>query len=762
MNEVYEIKDPLYPEDNMLEEYWRIVKRRWHLVALVCLVFLAVVLVKEFRKIPQFRASGTLLIERESSNLLMFNDSFSFSDGWRNEYLNTQVRILRSRRLIQSVIEDLKLFVKKKNPEEEAGENVRVAVSDLRVIPIPDTRLVEVSYNSPDPELAALAVNTLFEHFIRFNLRLKTESTKEASEFLSKQINELRKTLTQKERELQEYGKRKELFYLSSKDTTVVDKFGDLNKAYTEAQIHRINMESIYRELKDKNFDEYPEVRKNNLIQNFKQEFTNLESEYKKKSQIFRESYPEMKRLKTQLDNLRGRIRQETLDIGRKALNEAQANYQSALKKEKSLQDLLNDQKTEVISTNTNAIYYNSLKIEVENMRNLLDHLVKKQKESLLTSRLEGLQTSNIKVIDPAEIPKTPISSNTKKMLLMTLMMGLFAGGGLVFGLEWLDQTIKAPEEVERYLRKPSLGFVPALGTEDNLQYQYAYSERNQARPMRELKSIELANYVDAESSIAESYRTIRTSILLSTPESPPKIITVSSSVPKEGKTSTVVNLAISFTKLSKKVLIIDGDLRKPSLHKIFRIKNTQGLSSFLVSKSNVEEVFFKTDINNLYVIPSGPIPPNPSELLDSQRMSLLLKKMKEHFDVIFIDSPPLIGIVDPVIIGRHTDGTIMVVWAGKTQKRAVQKAKEELDRYRIRILGVVLNKVNLKKNNGYGYYSYQNYNYAYSYGHQDASPAAKSNRLKGGKGGMRKSPGNRAPSAKGSTSASKTFYKQS
>ena len=761
MNEVYEIKDPLYPEDNMLEEYWRIVKRRWHLVALVCLVFLAVAVVKEFRKIPQYRASGTLLIERESNNLLMFNDSFSFSDGWRNEYLNTQVRILRSRRLIQSVIEDLKLFVKKKNQNEENSNPPRVAVSELRVIPIPDTRLVEVSYNSPDPELAALAVNTLFEHFIRFNLRLKTESTKEASEFLSKQINELRKTLTQKERELQEYGKRKELFYLSSKDTTVVDKFGDLNKAYTEAQIHRINMESIYRELKDKNFDEYPEVRKNTLIQNFKHEFTKLESDYKKKSEIFRESYPEMKRLKTQLDNLRRRIRQETLDIGRKALNEAQANYQSALKKESSLQNLLNDQKTEVISTNTNAIYYNSLKIEVENMRNLLDHLVKKQKESLLTSRLEGLQTSNIKVIDPAEIPESPISSNTKKLMLMTLMMGLFAGGGLVFGLEWLDQTIKAPEEVERYLRKPSLGFVPALGTEDNLQYQYGYSERNQARPIREMKSIELANFVDAESPIAESYRTIRTSILLSTPESPPKIITVSSSVPKEGKTSTVVNLAISFTKLSKKVLIIDGDLRKPSLHKIFRIKNTQGLSSFLVSKSNVEEVFFKTDVNNLYVIPSGPIPPNPSELLDSQRMSLLLKKMKEHFDVIFIDSPPLIGIVDPVIIGRHTEGTIMVVWAGKTQKRAVQKAKEELDRYRIRILGVVLNKVNLKKNNGYGYYSYQNYNYAYSYGDQDAARKPKGNNLKG-KGGPGKSISKRPPSSKGSPSVSKTFYKRS
>jgi len=309
-------------------------------------------------------------------------------------------------------------------------------------------------------------------------------------------------------------------------------------------------------------------------------------------------------------------------------------------------------------------------------------------------------------------------------------------------------------------LRKPSLGFVPALGTENNLQYQYSYSERNQSRPMRELKSIELANYVDAESAIAESYRTIRTSILLSTPESPPKIITVSSSVPREGKTSTVVNLAISFTKLSKKVLIIDGDLRKPSIHKIFKIKNTQGLSSFLVSKSNVEEVFFKTDVNNLYVIPSGPVPPNPSELLDSQRMNVLLKKMKEHFDVIFIDSPPLIGIVDPVIIGRHTDGTIMVVWAGKTQKKAVQKAKEELDRYRVRILGVVLNKVNLKKTNAYGYYSYHNYNYAYNYGEQDSPPKSRAKNLKGGRG--QSSAASQSPTAQASSAGAKTFYKKS
>ncbi len=719
MNEVVDINDGLFQEEKTLEEYWNIIKRRWHLIVLVILIFVAVAMFREYQKIPLYRASGTLLIERENRNLQMFNTAFSFSEGWRNEYLNTQVRILTSRRLAREVAEELQLMQKNMDQDEDPSSAAKNYITGLTVIPIEDTRLVEVSYTSPNPEFATLAVNTLFKNFIRFNLDLKTESTKLASEFLFKQINELRKTLSQKERELQDYGKRKELFYLSNRDSTVVEKFGDLNKAYTEAQIQRINMEAVYRELKEKNFENYPEVRNNNLIQSFKQKYSALENEYEKKSQVFRESYPEMQRLKAEMQILRERIRQETLDIGRKALKEAEANYQSALKKEGSLSELLNRQKGEVISTKTDAIYYNSLQIEVTNLRNLLDHLVKKQKESLLTSRLEGLQTSNIKVIDPAEVPGAPIGSNKKKVFLLSLFLGLFCGGGLVFLLEWLDKTVRTPEEVEKFLRIPSLGFIPALGTQGNNRYYgygYGYSDRKSKSNGKEIKKIELANYIAPESSIAEGYRSIRTSILLSTPASPPKIITVSSSLPKEGKTSTVVNLAVSFTKLGKKVLIIDGDLRKPSIHSIFKVKNTSGLSSYLVGKDDFEDIFFKTEVDNLYVIPSGPIPPNPAELLESERMTGLLKKMKEHFDVIFIDSPPLIGIVDPVIVGRHSEGTMLVIWGGKTHKRFIEKAKAELDKYQIRILGTVLNKINMKKSQGYQYYSYRNYKYYYRY----------------------------------------------
>jgi len=743
------------PLGETIEQYWHIFKRRWPIVVLITLMVVGFRMFQVYRQTPFYVAKGTLMIEKENQNMLSLRYMPSYND-WRNEYLNTQLRILRSRSLGKKVIEELRLLetintdgkgeslgkTSSARSESKSSENNPLAgaissfLGGLSIMHIEDTRLVEVSYMSPNPEYAALAINTLFDNFIDFNLRLKSESTKQASDFLFNQIDDLRKSLSQKERELQEYGKRKELFYLSNRDTTVVEKLGDLNKAYTNAQINRVSMESIYRELKGKRFEDYPEVRRNILIQNMKQQYSDMENEYKKKSQIFKESYPEMRRLKTQMDTIGQSSKQETIDSGGKALKEAETNYQTALKQENSLKEMLDQQKSEVVSTKTDAIYYNSLKIEVNNVGALLNHLVKMQKESLLTSRMEGLQTSNIKVIEPAEVPLYPISSSKQRVFLMSLMIGLFLGGGLIFGLDWLDKTLKTPEEVERSLRIPSIGIIPALGSNDKHDYYaYSYGEKKPKSTKKKIKRIELANVVDPESSIAESYRNIRTSILLSTAEGPPKVMNVCSALPREGKTSTIVNLAVSFTNLGKKVLIIDADMRKPSIRKIFHLKNVGGLSSFLVGKTRVEDIFFKTDIKNLYVIPSGPIPPNPAELLDSKKMEVLIEKMKEFFDFVFIDSPPLVGVVDPVIISKHSEGTLLVVWGGKTPKKAVEKAKAELDKYNIKILGVVLNNLNMKKAGGHGYYHY-NYNYRYRYQENESDKnhefiSAKGNRKK-------------------------------
>lgn len=730
-------------EGLQLEEYWEVIKRRKNLLIYFSLSVVVAAMIWAFMKTPVFEAKGTLMIEKDQRNVLMFADSYALQTGRMDEYLNTQVKILKSRTLAKNVIEDLRLldqggsknkpsfglgsllslFKKKKEKSKEAVMSSAISgfLGILKVENIRNSRLVEVKYRSTNPELAANVVNTLFENYIGFNLRIKTESTKLASEFLTKQIDDLRKTLSQKERELQDYGKRKELFYLSGKDSTVVEKFADLNKAFTQAQIFRINKESVYRELKGKSFENYPEVRTNQLIQNLKKEYSSVEAEYKRKAQIFKDSYPQMQRLKSQLDSLQQRIDSETRDIGRKALREAEDEYQSAKKKEKSLSDLLGQQKQNVVSTNTSAIYYNSLRIEVDNMRNLLDHLVKKQKESMLSSRLEGLQTSNIKVIDLAEVPISPVFPKKKTIFILALFLGIGGGLGLIFFLDWLDKTVKTPDEVEKLLKLPSLGFIPALGTGNPHSY-YAFSYYSQDSEKKKnpgnekkIKEIELANYLEPESMYAENYRNIRTSILLSTPDHPPRIMTVTSAMPQEGKTATVINLAVSFTNLGKKVLVIDGDLRKPRIHKILKIKNTTGLSSLLVGRSSIKDVVLMTEIHNLHIIPSGPVPPNPTELLNAKSMENLLQDVKEHFDFVFIDSPPLVGIMDPVIIGHHSDGVLLITWGGKTHKKLIEKARDELTKYNIRLLGVVLNKVNMKKS-GYGYYSYDNYKYQYGY----------------------------------------------
>jgi uncharacterized protein involved in exopolysaccharide biosynthesis len=622
-------------EGFQLEEYWEVIKRRKNLLIFFSLSVVIATMVWAFMQTPVFEAKGILMIEKDQRNVLRFPDSYVLQTGARNEDLNTQVKILKSRSLARDVIEDMKLvgggrskkkpsfglgsllslFKKKKELSKEAVMLSAVSgfLGILRVQIIQDSRLVDVRYRSANPGLAANVVNTLFDKYIDFHLRMKTASTQQASDFLTEQIGDLRNTLSRKERELQEYGKRKELFYLSGEETTVVEKFADLNKAFTEAQIFRINKEAVYRELKGKSFENYPEVRTNQLVQNLKKEHSSVEVEYKRKAQIFKDSYPEMQRLRSQLASLQKRIGSETRDIGRKALREAEDEYHTAKKKEDSLANLLGRQKQDVVATNTNAIQYTSLKIEVTNMRNLLDHLVKKEKESMLSSKLKGLQTSNIKVIDKAEVPLSPVFPKKKSIFIIALFLGIGGGLGLIFFLDWLDKTIKTPDQVEKLLRLPSLGFIPALGSGSPHSY-YAYSyysqyseKRKKPEDEKKVKEIELSNYMAPESIYAENYRNIRTSILLSTPDHPPRIMTVTSAMPQEGKTATVINLAVSFTNLGKKVLVIDGDLRKPRIHKILRTKNTTGLSSLLVGRSSIKDAVLMSEIHNLYFIPSGP-----------------------------------------------------------------------------------------------------------------------------------------------------------
>jgi capsular exopolysaccharide synthesis family protein len=585
---------------------------------------------------------------------------------------------------------------------------------------------VEVSYRSPYPVLCADIVNTLAEEFIAFSIAKRYETTQQASDFLSEEIDNLREDLAAKERELQRYGREKKLFFLSNEESATISKFADLTGAYTKSQIERIKAEASYRELKELDVDSQPQFVRNPMIQDLKTEYTRMRNEYREKGEIYKSDYPVMVTLRAKLDSMRSELENEIT----KAVDEAERAYRSAQKEEASLKNLLEAHKADVIRMNSNAILYNSIKIEVENKRNLLNSLVARQNETLVSARLSGLKTSNISIIDRAEVPKSPVSPNKRRNIFLAIIVGLFGGVGLCFFLEYLDNTVKGPEEVEKMTGLPSLGVIPYLPPEgmkkkkrygyySKYKYKYSYSEKKDnpgnEQELPDIKEIELVNHLHPKFFISEDYRTVRTSILLSHAEIPPKAIAFSSALPREGKTATAVNIAVAFSQLEKKVLLVDSDMRKPRLHRIFKVRNVGGLSGYLTGKVSIEDAVQKTNVKNIWLIPSGPIPPNPAELLNSGKMKGLIEKLKKRFDIVLLDTPPVLAVVDAVITSSFIDSTVFVIQAGKTTRKPFLQAVEELKKAKGKIIGVLFNEVKARGEGYYSpYYRYSRYRYQY------------------------------------------------
>src|SRR5512137_2782329 len=748
---------PTEKRDIDLLEYVRIVvKRKWVLVVFTgILVALAAVL--SFTKTPLYRATATLLIDEPGASLLNIQDVLNAGAYYRSDYLgtyfNTQLRLLTSRSLAERVAKRLNLAARPElrqaggpssgflsglksavtfrwlsgrgaaaegagaAPAPSAASYAAVVQGGLSIAPIPETRLVYVSYVSPHAGLSADIVNSVVEEFVSFSVETRYEATKQTSEFLTEQVALLRDDLKRKEEDLQKYGQEKNLLYLSDNETAVVNNFADVNTALTTAQIERYAKEAAYLELKNLSVDSLPESVNNPTIQALRTTYSQVKSDYDEKGRIYRPEYPEMVQLKARLDATRNTLQEEI----RKAVDSAEADYRAALKKETSLQGLLNEQRGDVTRMNKNAIFYHTLRTEVENMRTLLSTLVAKQNEIQVSSQLGGLRTSNIKVVDRALVPSDPFTPNVRRNLLMALLIGLFGGIGLIFFVESMDKLVKGRVEVEKLAGLPSLGIIPYLSAEGGRKRSDPYGSyrsygSEDAKPEEALplvREIELINHLYPKFSIAEDYRTVRTSILFSHADSTPKTIAFTSTLPQEGKTATVSNLAVSFAQLEGRVLLIDADMRKPRLSKVFNLRNTHGLSSFLAGKSGFDEVVQKTSIENVLTIPSGPHPPNPAELLNSKRMKELLAQAKEAFNIVLLDTPPVLAVIDPVIVSSLADSTVFVVRAGKTTRRSLQRAIDEVRKSKADIIGVVFNEVRIGRQGiGTPFYHYYEYEY--------------------------------------------------
>ncbi len=468
-----------------LREYWAVIlKRKWTIISFA-LIVLVTVTIGSFLIKPTYTAKGTLLVEKEP-NILSFEDIFQI-EAFNDDYFQTQFRLLQSRALADDAIDRLKLYEDEKFSGKIRDEGDVPAQSDVKfreklidnflgrlgVKPIRQTRLVEVSFKDHDPAFAAEVLNALFDSFIDMNIQKKFQATEQATEFLSGQIASVGSEIEEKEKKLGEYGAEKNIIALSDTETTIVEKLGELNRALTEAQIDRVKKEAYYNEIRIASPEYIPEALTNPLIQGLREDYARLTREYLKKAETFRPDYPEMQRLKTELDSAKESLKNETQNL----IKGAYSDYQAAFKKERSLENVFNAQKQEAIKLNSNAILYNSLKTEVENKKSLLDSLLTRQSETGVSARLKGLRTSNIWIVDKAAPPRYPSSPRKKLNVVLALFLGLFGGLGLAFLFEYLDDSVKTFEDVEKYTGLSPLGIIPSF-SHDGFQKNQAKESR--------------------------------------------------------------------------------------------------------------------------------------------------------------------------------------------------------------------------------------------------------------------------------------------
>ena len=728
-----------------LRDYWERLRRRKGTVLSVALGVFILGAFWTFIQKPVYTAKSTLLIEKEP-NILSFEQVLQI-ESLRDDFYQTQYKLLSGRGLADTVVDRLKLYdnpefvgspEKRKKPVDPTDHVFREGLVDgflgrLSVKPVRLTRLVDVSFSARDPKLAADCVNELAAAFIDLNINMKYAATEQATTFLSGQIKGLHTEIEQKEGQLQGFEAEANIVALSDNETTVIDRLSQLNKALTEAQIERSQKQATWNGLKDVSPDYVPEAINNPLIQRLREDYVRLKRETQKMEERFQPDYPELQRMKVEMESARKSLADETQNLVKGAYSE----FQTALNRERSLEAEFNEQKSEAFKMNSSAVLYNGLKLDIQNKKTLLDSLLRRESETGVEARLKGLRTSNVRVTDRARVPVHPSSPNKRRNLILALLLGLGGGVGLAFLFDFLDNSVKTSEDVERYAALPTLGVVPKFSLEGaNKGYYYGRRLKSGKEPAQleaaktgtgvpagqaaaespfvaevgkaeHPGSIELVPHFFPNSRLAESYRSIRTALLLSSADNPVKTIAVTSAMPGEGKTVSVSNLAVTLAQSGKTVVVVDADLRRPRQHRIFKIKNTFGLTTYLTDSLPIKDVVKSTEIPNLFVINAGPIPPNPAELLGSDKMARFIRLMAEESDYVLFDLPPMLDISDALVLGAKVDGMVLVVWGDKTSREALKKAREKLDLLRLRTIGVIINNVNVPRRGPYYYKDY-------------------------------------------------------
>jgi capsular exopolysaccharide synthesis family protein len=700
--------DPLEEEPGFggppLSAYVDMLRRRRWLIAACVLAALLAAGVVTWLSTPMYRATTLLNLDPHGASSFELTGAPARAALPDPEVFATEAQLMRNREVAERVVTKLKLAAAPEattaSPDAVTSEALRIKRS-IEVTPVRGTNLIELSYIADSPKKAAELANAVAEAYIDWKLELRFRVIGQASKFLASQIEEAKQALSEKEQRLLALGKQKDILEIAPQSNPTLQKLTALGQDVSNAMADRISKETRYNELQKANPDSLPESLMTSAILQQRNDLARLEREYTEKLGVFKPEWPAMQSLRAQIEKARQDLKVATHDAVAKAREAAKADYEMAVRREQSVKEALQSQRSEAMSMSRNAVDYNNLRIEVETQRALVDNLLKREAEMQVLLRLQGERLTNVQIVENALLPRAPFKPSYSKNALLGLLAGVFAGVGLALLLDSLDRSLRSAEQVVKHLRLPVLGIIPPseAALDHRYGYGYGYSGRSaeaeasgpSSGRQKKTVPIELLPHDRPQSTVAEAYRVFRTSLLLARADGV-KSLVVTSALPLEGKTSTAANLAIVLGQLGRRVLLVDGDLRRPHLHEILNLSNRVGLVSVLAAHTDPAEAILSTHLPNVSVLPAGPLAPDASRLLQSEAMKRFLSTIAGTFDHVVFDSPPVLAVTDAVLLAHLTDGAILCVRAGATAREKVARARDELLQGRVSILGVVLN----------------------------------------------------------------------
>jgi succinoglycan biosynthesis transport protein ExoP len=704
-----------------LLEYWRIIYKHKWMIALVVAAAIAAGLVMTLLTPRVYTASTTIEIDREASNVVGSIADVQPADRLARdqEFFQTQYGLLKSWSLSQRVAQAEQLgqdpqFMKAlglRRPVKPGSDDWVAGYLEggLGVYPVRDSRLVRITFDSPDPQLSARIANAYADNFIHRNLERRYEASSYARDFLEQQLAQLKTKLEDSERQLVAYATQQQIIEVAEpsqgKDSTPpqslsATNLGALNTALTSAKANLVGVAERYKAAQSAPGLAAPELLADPTIEGLRGELAKLTVQYNDQLKVYKPDYPDMVQLKGQIDDVTRQLNSAAETIRRSLLTQ----YQTAQQQVNVLQSQVDALKGTVLDERNREIQYNILQREVDTTRQLYDGLLQRYKEIGVAA---GVTTNNILIVDRARPPGGPSKPQPARNLAVAGITGLALGVLLAFLLETMDQAVRKPADVEAKLGLPVLGSVPLL--EKGVQ------------PMEAL--------ADLRSPFSEAYHSIRSNLAFSTKDGAPRVLSVTSARPEEGKSTTSFALAQGFARAGLRVLLVDLDLRNPSQHKIIGADNRVGASNLLTGAVRLQGAVQPTDWPNLFVIPSGPLPPSPAELLIGPRLIAFTKEATEHFDIVILDGPPVMGLADAPLIASVATGCVLTIEAGKTSRAQARAAIKRLRVGNARLFGAILTKFDSRKTSyGYGY-AYA-YDYDYQYGRKEPeAPAAVTSR---------------------------------